>query len=127
MDDTNRGASKDGGGFLAGFVLGGVVGAAAAMLLAPQPGEETRDLVWGKAREASNMAKDATGGLRERVSSVAGDLQATAAELYERGRTVVDNARGNVDAAVDEGQRVADVTRNDLSSQSTASNSTDAL
>ena len=50
-----------GGGFFAGFLLGSIVGGAAAVLLAQ---EETRDLLVGKAREASNMAKDATEDLR---------------------------------------------------------------
>ena len=88
------------------------------MMLAPQPGEETRDLVWGKAREAGNLAKDATGDLREKVSSVASTVQASAADLYERGRTVVETAKSNVGAAVDEGKSAADATRTDLSSNS---------
>ncbi len=68
-------------GFFAGFLLGAIVGGAVAVLLAQ---EDTRDLFVGKAREASNFAKDATS-----------DWQGTASELYERGRAVVENARSN--------------------------------
>ena len=41
MGDNN----SDFGAFLAGFVIGGLVGAATALLLAPQSGEETRTII----------------------------------------------------------------------------------
>ena len=115
MSNGNDPQGHGGGGFVAGFVVGALVGAALAVMLAPQAGEETRDLLWGKAREAGNLAKDATGDLREKAVTVASDLQANAADLYERGRTVVEEARANMGAAVDEGRSVADETRQDLS------------
>jgi gas vesicle protein len=37
MSDESKGAE-----FLAGLIIGGLIGAAAALLLAPQPGEDTR-------------------------------------------------------------------------------------
>jgi gas vesicle protein len=40
MSDNN-----DLGAFLAGFVIGGLVGAATALILAPQSGEETRSQI----------------------------------------------------------------------------------
>ncbi len=76
-----------GGGFFAGFLLGSIVGGAAAVLLAQ---EETRDLLVGKAREASNMAKDATEDLRGRVEDVAAQWQSSASDLYDRGKQVVE-------------------------------------
>jgi gas vesicle protein len=74
--------SDGGSGFFAGFVLGGIAGAVVALLLTQ---EETRDLLVGKAREAGNLAMDASGDLRE-----------SAADLYERGRTIVENARATI-------------------------------
>ena len=106
MDNENRG-----GGFFAGFLLGAIVGGAVAVLLTQ---EETRDLLVGKAREAGNFAVDATGDLRGRVTDVASQWQDSAADLYERGRQVVENARSNVDAAVSEGTDTADRTRDEL-------------
>ena len=38
MSDEGRGAE-----FLAGVIIGGLIGAAVGLLLAPQPGEETRE------------------------------------------------------------------------------------
>jgi len=106
MNDENRG-----GGFFAGFLLGAIVGGAVAVLLTQ---EETRDLVVGKAREAGNLAMDATGDLRGRVTDVTSSLQGNAADLYERGRQVVENARSNFNAAVAEGNASADSLREEL-------------
>ena len=101
--------SKSGGGFLAGFIIGGLAGAALASVITQ---EEARDMIVGKAREAGNFAMDATG-----------DLRANAADLYERGKSVVEGARTNVNAAVDEGQTTAQTMRDDLSRQSQTSDS----
>jgi gas vesicle protein len=100
-----------GGGFFAGFLVGAIVGGAAAVLLTQ---EETRDLLAGKAREASNLAMDKTGDLRGKVSDVTSQWQSSVSELYERGRQVVENARANLDAAVAEGQATAEETRDEL-------------
>lgn len=106
MNDENRG-----GGFFAGFLLGAIVGGAVAVLLTQ---EETRDLLVGKAREAGNLAMDATGDIRGRMTDVTSTWQGSAADLYERGRQVVENARTNFNAAVEEGNASADSAREEL-------------
>ena len=95
---------KGGGGFVAGFIVGAIAGGVIAYLMTQ---EDARDLLVGKAREAGNYAVDATGDLRSKAS-----------DLYERGKNVVENARSNINAAVDEGQTSADQIRDDLSRQS---------
>ena len=60
-------ANGKGGGFFAGFLIGSIVGGAAAVLLTQ---EETRDLLVGKAREAGNFAKDTSDDLRGKVGDV---------------------------------------------------------
>jgi gas vesicle protein len=106
MSNENRG-----GGFFAGFVLGVLAGGALAMLLAQ---EETRDLLVGKAREAGNLAMDASGDLRGRFNDVTSQWQDSAADLYERGRKIVENARTNITEAVDEGTATAQDVRDEL-------------
>ena len=105
MNDRNNEPESGGGGggFLAGFIAGAIAGCVIAYLITQ---EEARDLIAGKAREAANAAMDATG-----------DLRANAADLYARGKNVVDNARSNVSAAVDEGQDAAARIHDDLSAQ----------
>lgn len=101
------GDNAKGGGFFAGFIVGAIAGGVIAYLMTQ---EDARDLIVGKAREAGNYAVDATG-----------DLRSKATDLYERGKNVVDNARSNINAAVDEGQTSADQIRDDLSRQSSES------
>lgn len=86
-EESPRGS---GGGFFAGFITGAMAGAVIAYLITQ---EEARDAIAGKAREAANMAMD-----------YGGDLRANAADLYARGKTVVENARGNADAAAEQSQ-----------------------
>ncbi|HTO12504.1 MAG TPA: YtxH domain-containing protein [Candidatus Binatia bacterium] len=54
---------NDAAGYLGWFFLGGILGAAAALLLAPKTGRETRELLssgeW--ARKAQTMATEAQG------------------------------------------------------------------
>ena len=110
MSDESKG-----GGFFSGFLLGAMAGGLIAYLIVQ---EEARDALLGKAREAGNFAMDATGDLRGRVSDAASSIQSNAADLYARGKTVVDNARSTIDAAVDEGETTASQMREDLSHRS---------
>jgi gas vesicle protein len=45
------------GGILVAFVAGALVGAAVALLYAPQSGEDTRDLLGRRAREEGERAR----------------------------------------------------------------------
>ena len=55
----------DAGGYLGWFLFGSVIGAAAALLLAPRPGQETRDMLVERggdvAKRAQEMATEAQG------------------------------------------------------------------
>lgn len=62
MDDT-----KGIGGFLVGFILGGLVGLAVGILLAPQSGEETRTVLREKGIELKVRAEDLTEEGRARL------------------------------------------------------------
>jgi gas vesicle protein len=90
-------------GFITGFALGALAGAALAMILAPQTGEDTRDLLVAKAREAGERARD-----------TAGD----ASDLLARGRQIVADAKARIDAAVSEGKDAAARQRTSLENDS---------
>jgi len=81
------------------FVAGAAVGAAIALLFAPQSGKETRKLIGKKAdegREAlaeqGRAAMDKTRELYEKGRKVADD----AAEMFERGRKLAEGAVSSV-------------------------------
>lgn len=103
-----------GGGFFAGFLVGAIVGGVVALVLTQ---EDARELLAGKAREAGNVAKDATSDFRGKVTDFTTQWQASASELYERGRQVVEQARSTIEAAVAEGQTTAEQTREELQRQ----------
>jgi gas vesicle protein len=76
------------------FVLGIAVGAAAGLLFAPKPGQETRDELRHRAEEGKDY-------LRKR--SV--ELKSQAEEALERGRTVVQGQRDQLSAALEAGRK----------------------
>ena len=57
-------------GFFAGLMMGAVIGAAFALMYAPQSGPETRRLVKEKALEVKEKAAKAAGKIKESVTSV---------------------------------------------------------
>jgi gas vesicle protein len=56
-------------GFFAGLIVGALIGAAVALLYAPQSGEETRRVVKEKASVVKGAVAKAAGKAREAVSS----------------------------------------------------------
>ena len=96
--------NDDFGMFLIGFVVGGVAGAVAALLLAPQSGEETRTLIKDKSIELRDMAAEQVDVMATKANKVAGDAKVRGKELVDsagktaneakaRGKELVDSAK----------------------------------
>jgi gas vesicle protein len=103
-------STSGGGGFVTGLLLGLLAGATLAMIAAPQSGEDTRDVLRARAREAADRARDTAGDVSETVTGKTN-------ELLERGRAIVEQARARVDGAVAEGIDAAEQQRNELQSR----------
>ena len=73
----------DFGAFLIGFVVGGVAGAVAALLLAPQSGEETRTLIKDKSIELRDKAALQAEAIASKASEVASDAKSRGQEALE--------------------------------------------
>ena len=58
--------SNNTGAFLSGFLLGGLVGMAAALLMTPQSGETTRVQLKDKGIELKTQFSDLSTGIQER-------------------------------------------------------------
>jgi gas vesicle protein len=71
------------------FVLGALTGAAVALLMAPQSGEETRRFLKDKAREGREKAEEAARQGRELWSR----QRDTLTTAFERGRDAYQQAR----------------------------------
>ncbi|HTM12477.1 MAG TPA: YtxH domain-containing protein [Bryobacteraceae bacterium] len=74
------------------FGIGAALGVAAAILLAPKSGPETRKLLRSKAGESTDY-----------LASRAADARDTAAEAINRGKKAIKQNAENLSAAVDAG------------------------
>jgi gas vesicle protein len=98
---------SDLGAFLAGFVIGGLVGAAVALILAPQSGEETRRRIvdmsddWREAgQERFDQVREIADSYSQRAGATLGEARGRASHLtdqiQEQTRIVLDAGKENV-------------------------------
>lgn len=83
--------------FVAGFILGGLLGTALALLFAPRPGEQTRERLLESADELRERA-------RERADEVVRRVRDATEELSQRGRTTIDEGAAKLREAIDRGR-----------------------
>ena len=102
------GWGKTAGGWIAGLLIGGLVGAGAMLLLAPQSGKKTlarlehdglelRDQVAESARNAMAQARSTAGRVMD-------SAQKQAKELQHRGQELLDEQKEAVSEAVEAGK-----------------------
>jgi gas vesicle protein len=91
MSDESRGAE-----FLAGLIIGGLIGAAAALLIAPQPGEETRAELREKGIE-----------LKDRMIELSEEARKRAEDWQDEGRAALETQKTRIEEAVQEGKKAA--------------------
>jgi gas vesicle protein len=85
--------------FAAGLFLGGLAGAALGLLLAPQPGEETRRRI------------------AERGIELHHELEKRATDLQDKVPTFVDEQRARVEEAIEKGKEAAAKKRQEILGQ----------
>lgn len=100
-----------GSDFLAGFLIGALVGAATALILAPQSGEDTRSLIRDKSIELRGQAGDLTESARHRAGEIgelakerAGTLQTQIRQAVEEGKTAASKRKEDLLSKLEEGQ-----------------------
>lgn len=96
-----------GGGFFTGLVLGGMVGAAVGLLLAPRRGEETLEQIRVKSAELRDRG-------REFIEEESGTLREAVDEMREMLREAVSEGRSAFREAVAEGRDASTRTAEDL-------------
>jgi len=113
MDDR----ANSGLAFLAGLILGGLIGAVVALLFAPQSGEETRRQLQEKGIELQARAEESAALAQERYDELAAEARARAQDLSERGRATFETRKAQIQEAVEEGKKRAGVVKEDLKGQ----------
>jgi gas vesicle protein len=97
----------DFGAFLIGFIVGGLTGVMAALLLAPQSGEETREIIREKAIEIKDMAAQnldeayaqaeaAAAEARARFEELAQVTKERAEEVQRRGQVLLEEQKAKL-------------------------------
>ena len=92
--------------FFSGFVVGALVGAAAALILAPQSGEETRSQIRDRGIE-----------LREQADELSAEARKRAEQLQAQAKERATDLQSQVMKAVEEGKTAASRKKEDLLSQ----------
>lgn len=106
------------GAFLVGFVVGGLTGAVAALLLAPQSGEETRAVIKEKAivlrdktgetvDEAYARAEAAAAEARARFEELAETTKTRASELTQKGSVVLEEQKAKITSRIGAAKKAA--------------------
>lgn len=92
--------AEDFGAFLVGLVLGGLVGALAALLLAPQSGEETRVLIRDKSIELRDAAATTADDAITKAEAALDDARVRATDLREKGASILGEQRSQLETAM---------------------------
>lgn len=77
------------GKFIAGCVVGGVIGAIAGILLAPQSGEDTRENIKDLSRDVADRTDRKVKELQEKAENIISDIQTRGDELMEKLQNMV--------------------------------------
>jgi gas vesicle protein len=122
--------SNDLGAFLAGFVIGGLVGAATAIILTPQSGEEMRNKIANKSNEllqsggakVQQVRESAEAYSQEYLDKAESALSSTRQQVKEVGGRVQEQAR----IVLDKGKEQASQLSNRISSADDSTNGNEA-
>ncbi|MFQ5704056.1 MAG: YtxH domain-containing protein [Gemmatimonadales bacterium] len=96
------------------FLWGAVVGAAAALLLAPRTGEETREVLRTRGRRLRLQAEDAADTLKSRVEDSYEQAKSRVEEGFEAARSTLSDTRDGARDAVDAGKAAVHTARDEL-------------
>jgi gas vesicle protein len=96
-DDRGSNAS----GVILAFLMGGLTGAALAILFAPRSGKETRDLLNDKFREGADRTRE----LRERATVRTREIVDDASEYVGKQRETLERKKERLTAALEAGRQ----------------------
>lgn len=81
------------GKFLAGFIVGGALGAIAGVLLAPQAGEETRELLSDASKDVVKKTDKTVKNIQDKADTVVSELQTKGDEIMEKIQNLINKQK----------------------------------
>jgi gas vesicle protein len=102
------------GGGTGSFLLGIVLGAGLALLLAPQSGEETRSVLRSKGKRLRTTAEEKVDDLQEQFEDGYERVKARVEEGFEVARRTVEDKRVGAREALDAGKSAVHSARDEL-------------
>ena len=93
---VDQGRSKSSGLSLKGLLLGGLFGATLALIAAPRPGTQTRDLLREKSLDLRDRAQSKVEETRDRAQDAVRMAADRANDLAQRSTTVVSQQKANL-------------------------------
>lgn len=97
------------GSMLTGFLVGGLVGAATALLFAPRSGEETRAEIRDKAIDlrdrTTETVKDTVSEAKSKANELRDNVWEKADELKQRGKEVVSQQLDHISHTAETGKK----------------------
>lgn len=96
------------------FLLGGIIGAAIALLYAPKSGNETRKDISKAARRIKDNTVDLITDTIDNVNEFASDLKEKTEDIIEQGMDLSDKAKKEIVKALEHGQKTIEKQRKRL-------------
>lgn len=81
------------GRFLAGFIVGGALGALAGILLAPQSGEETRELLCDASKDIADKTDKTVKDIQSKADTAVSELQQKGDEIMEKIQNLINKQK----------------------------------
>jgi gas vesicle protein len=91
-------------GALGLLTVGALIGAGVALLLAPQRGEQTRELLKEKGAQWGQKARERGAEWARRAQELGGDAQVRAQQYVGRGKEVLEDTSAQLKAAFEAGR-----------------------
>lgn len=79
--------------FLAGFIVGGAIGAITGILLAPKSGEETRQLLADTSKDVLRRADETVKEIQSKADDVVSDMQKKGDEIRDKLQNLIDKQK----------------------------------
>ena len=89
--------------FLAGFIVGGAIGAIAGILLAPKSGEETRQIIADTTKDVMRRADETVKEIHQsKADDVVSDMQKKGDEIRDRLQNLINQQKTAAAAPAEE-------------------------